>query len=75
MSSRALRKAQKEREALELRKKAGEEVDESDEDVEIPRTSAKPSVFALLNLEEEEEDTEEPSEEPTEQPIQTLVDS
>lgn len=62
MSSRALRKAQKEREKLELEKQAEQEiVEESENDDDLSQSTAKPSVFAMLNEDDAEEDEDEAS--------------
>lgn len=78
MSSRALRRAQKEQEERELQEKLAkieQEDDESEEEV-APKSQAKPSLFAMLedagddgNGEEEEDDDEEEQNEPAPKPV------
>lgn len=53
MSSRALRKAQKERERLEFEKQQEQdEIEDSDVDDDPPQHAAKTSVFAMLGEED-----------------------
>lgn len=62
MSSRALRKAQREREEQEQLRKLEEEQESDDEEDEVPAPAAKQSVFALLGGDEGEDDDEEEQE-------------
>lgn len=75
MSSRALRRAQKEQEERELQEKLAqleERADESEEEV-APKPHAKPSLFAMLgdagDDEDEDEDDQEDDEEPAPKPV------
>ena len=78
MSSRALRRAQKEQEERELQEKLAklEQEDEESEEEVAPKSQAKPSLFAMLedigddeNGEEEDDDEEEEQNEPAPKPV------
>lgn len=75
MSSRALRRAQKEQEERELQEKLAQleqSADESEEEV-APKPHAKPSLFAMLgdagDDEDEDEDEDDDDEEPAPKPV------
>ncbi|KAF1344070.1 transcriptional repressor TCF25-domain-containing protein [Delphinella strobiligena] len=59
MSSRALRKAQREREEQEQLRKLEEEQESDDEEYDVPAPAAKQSLFAMLGGDEDENDDEE----------------
>lgn len=65
MSSRALRRAQKELEEKQLQEKLAQEEQEEDESEEevAPKPAAKPSLFALLGDADENEDDDEDEDE------------
>ncbi|KAK3048243.1 hypothetical protein LTR09_010404 [Extremus antarcticus] len=62
MSSRALRKAQREREEQERLEAPGEDIEWDDEDEDVP-VPVKPSAFAMLAGDDEEEEAEDQDEE------------
>ena len=60
MSSRALRKAQKEREKFQLEEHAEHDsLEELDVEYDLPRDTAKPSIFAMLKEDEVDDDESE----------------
>ena len=79
MSSRALRRAQKEQEEKELHEKLARleqgEDEESEEEV-APKPQAKPSLFAMLgdagDEDEDDDEDEEEQDEPAPKPVESL---
>ncbi|KAF3036959.1 hypothetical protein E8E12_007492 [Didymella heteroderae] len=75
MSSRALRRAQKEQEEKELQEKLAqlEQEDEESEEEVAPKPQAKPSLFAMLgdagDDEDEEDEDEDEQDEPAPKPV------
>lgn len=77
MSSRALRRAQKEQEEKELQEKLAqlEQEDEESEEEVAPKPQAKPSLFAMLgdagDDEDEDEEDEDEQDEPAPKPAES----
>jgi len=74
MSSRALRKAQKERERKQLESAHEDEVSDDDETQEEPGAAPKSSMFAMLDMDEGEEQDEHEKDAELEDTVQKQTD-